>query len=162
MYWKPLVGTNKLLVSPFCFSIIAGVSKSVTWLARQLVVSCAAAAPVKFMLSAPTEHESSGRWFTGFSDDRSFAASATPQNGRPGTIAGHSGSTLTPSGHQRRRRRPGDGGYDSLEPSIAESRCSENFPMQRRSSGHLHRYQGGDPQSPPATKNLVTRLSSSR
>lgn len=66
--------TNKLLILQTHFSII---NRSDKWLrlpttARQLTDRLLRRpAPVKFMLSAPTEHEGlPGRWFTEFSDDR--------------------------------------------------------------------------------------------
>jgi SAM-dependent methyltransferase len=73
--------TSKLLILQTHFSII---NPSDKWLrlpttARQFGARLLRRPePVKFMLSAPTEHEGlPGRWFTEFSDDRSFSERET-------------------------------------------------------------------------------------
>lgn len=86
--------TNKLLILQTHFSII---NRSDKWLrlpttARQLTDRLLRRpAPVKFMLSAPTEHEDFPVGGLPSFPTTARLASATPQNGRPGTIAGHSG-----------------------------------------------------------------------
>lgn len=73
--------TNKLLILQTHFSLINRSDKllRLPTTARQLTDRLLRRPePVKFMLSAPTEHEGlPGRWFTEFSDDRSFGQRET-------------------------------------------------------------------------------------
>lgn len=118
--------TNKLLILQTHFSII---NRSDKWLrlpttARQLTDRLLRRpAPVKFMLSAPTEHEGlPGRWFTEFSDDRSFGQRDTAKwaswdNRRSFWIQReHLLQAIKDVGVDLVMEE-----YDNLEPSIAES-----------------------------------------
>lgn len=129
--------TNKLLILQTHFSII---NRSDKWLrlpttARQLTDRLLRRpAPVKFMLSAPTEHEGlPGRWFTEFSDDRSFGQRDTAKwaswdNRRSFWIQReHLLQAIKDVGVDLVMEE-----YDNLEPSIAESLLGGSYAANLR------------------------------
>jgi 2-polyprenyl-3-methyl-5-hydroxy-6-metoxy-1,4-benzoquinol methylase len=118
--------TNKLLILQTHFSII---NPSDKWLKLPTTVRqftdrvLRRPEPVKFMLSAPTEHEGlPGRWFTEFSDDRSFGERETAKwaswdNRRSFWIQReHLLQAIKDVGFDLVLEE-----YDNLEPNIAES-----------------------------------------